>query len=92
MAVLEAMSAGVAVVSSDAGGLPDIIQHDRHGLLFESGSSDALQDALLRMLGDEELRRRCAHAARRRIESHFSVERMSRRYTEVYHRVLSAAL
>ena len=91
VAVLEAMSAGVAVVSSDAGGLPDIIQHDRHGLLFESGSGDALQDALLRMLGDEELRRRCAHAARRRIESHFSVERMSRRYTEVYHRVLSAA-
>ena len=90
VAVLEAMSAGVAVVASDAGGLTDIIEHQRHGLLFESGNRRALRDCLVRMLGDSELRRRCARAGRQRVESHFSVPRMTRRYLEIYRRILRA--
>lgn len=90
VAVLEAMSAGVPVVASDAGGLTDIVEHDRHGLLFESGSASALRDAIVRMLGDSALRQRCARGARRRVQSRFPVQRMSRRYVEVYNRVLSS--
>ena len=84
------MSAGVPVVASDAGGLTDIVEHDRHGLLFESGSASALRDAIVRMLGDSALRQRCARGARRRVQSRFPVQRMSRRYVEVYNRVLSS--
>ena len=89
VAVLEAMSAGVAVVASDAGGIPDIVEHERSGLLFAAGDSGGLCEAMLRTLGDEALRRRLALAGRKRVESRFSVERMSRRYVEVYNRVLS---
>lgn len=89
VAVLEAMSAGVAVVASDAGGIPDIVEHERSGLLFAAGDSGDLCDAMLRTLGDEALRRRLARAGRERVESRFSVQRMSRRYVEVYNRVLS---
>ena len=91
LAVLEAMSAGVPVVASDAGGLTDIIEHERHGLLFESGNVRALGDAIVRMLEDSELRRRCARDGRLRVESSFTVQRMSRRYLDVYNRVLSVA-
>ena len=87
VAVLEAMSAGVAVVASDAGGIPDIIQHERSGLLFAAGDRRALQDGILALLGDAALRRRLAGAGRERVESRFSVQRMSRRYVEVYNRV-----
>ena len=89
VAVLEAMSAGVPVVASDAGGIPDIVEHERSGLLFEAGDSRQLYDTLLRILDDEALRLRLARAGRERVKSRFSVQRMSRRYVEVYNRVLS---
>ena len=88
VAVLEAMSAAVPVVASNGGGIPDIIEHERNGLLFAAGDPRALRDGILRMLGDEDLRRRLALAGRERVESQFSVRRMSRRYVEVYNRVL----
>ena len=90
VAVLEAMSAGVPVVASDAGGIPDIIEHERSGLLFAAGDLCALRGGILRMLGDEALRIRLARAGRERVETRFSVRRMSRRYVEVYNRVLSS--
>ena len=90
VSVLEAMSAGVAVVTSDAGGIPDIVEHERSGLLFAASDSRELSAALLRMLDDEALRLRLARAGRERVKSRFSVRRMSRRYLEVYNRVLSA--
>ena len=90
VAVLEAMSAGVAVVASDAGGIPDVVEHERSGLLFASGDTRELRGALLRILDDEALRLRLARAGRERVKSRFSVRRMIRRYMEVYNRVLSA--
>ena len=89
VAVLEAMSAGVAVVASDAGGIPDIIEHERSGLLFAAGDRRALQDGIVLLLGDAALRRRLAGVGRERVQSRFSVQRMSRRYVEVYNRVLN---
>lgn len=88
VAVLEAMSAGVPVVAADAGGLPDAIEHERSGLLVKAGNRLALRDGILRMLDDEELRRRLARAGRERVRMRFSVDRMIRRYLEVYNRVL----
>ena len=88
VAVLEAMGAGVPVVASDAGGIPDIVEHGRSGLLFPAGDPRALRDGVLRMLGDEALRLRLARAGRERVEARFSVRRMSGRYVEVYNRVL----
>lgn len=90
VAVLEAMSASVAVVASDAGGIPDIVEHEHSGLLFAAGDSRELCDAILRMLGDEALRLRLSRAGRERVKFRFSVQRMSRRYVEVYNRVVSA--
>ncbi|MDE0003326.1 MAG: glycosyltransferase [Rhodospirillaceae bacterium] len=89
VAILEAMSCGVPVVASDAGGIPDIVEHERSGLLFPSGDSRELCAALMRMLDDESLRLRLARAGRVRVQSRFSVPRMNRRYMEVYNRVLS---
>ena len=90
VAVLEAMSAGVPVVASDAGGISDIVEHERNGLLFAAGDSGGLRHGVLRLLGDEALRQSLALAGRERVETEFSIRRMSRRYAEVYNRVLNA--
>ena len=90
VAVLEAMSAGVPVVASTAGGLTDLIDHGLHGLTFEPGDPRGLTEALDRMLSDAELRARFGVAGRQRARTDFSVERMSKQYLEVYNRVLSA--
>lgn len=65
MTIVEAMRCGLAVVSADCPlGPPEIIEDGVDGLLVRSGDKDAMADALLRLTGDEELRRRLGTAAR----------------------------
>jgi glycosyltransferase involved in cell wall biosynthesis len=91
VAVLEAMSSGVPVVSSTAGGLVDLIEDGLHGLTFEPDDRQGLSAAVARMLSDPELRGRFGVAGRMRAEAEFSVDRMSQRYLEIYDWVLRAA-
>jgi GT2 family glycosyltransferase len=53
--IWEAMLAGVLVVASRVGGIPEIVEHGRNGLLFEPGSVDDLERTLRRLLDDPEL-------------------------------------
>lgn len=55
LVVHEAFMAGLPVVASRIGGLADLIQHERNGLLFEPGNADALAAALLRLLDEPAL-------------------------------------
>lgn len=63
MSVLEAFAAGVPVVSTPVGGLPEVVVEGGNGLLIPAGDAAALSDALLRLLEDEDLRRRLAVGA-----------------------------
>lgn len=56
LVLAEAMRAGVCVIGTDAGGVPDIIEHDKTGLLIEPGNPEALCRALERLYHSEELR------------------------------------
>jgi glycosyltransferase involved in cell wall biosynthesis len=60
--VLEAMASGLPVVSTDVGGVPYILEHERTGLLVRSGDDVAMAEALQRVSTDVELRRRLAAA------------------------------
>lgn len=68
-ACVEAMALGAAVVGSDAGGMAEIIQDGRSGLLFKSGDAASLTDALRRALDDAGLRTSLAAAAPGRVAS-----------------------
>jgi glycosyltransferase involved in cell wall biosynthesis len=63
IAVMEAMAAGLPVVATDVGGLPDAVQDGVHGLLVPAGRPDLLAQALLRVLRDDDQRQRMAEAA-----------------------------
>lgn len=74
-AVLLAMAAGVPVIASRAGGLVEIVEHERTGLLTENTAA-AVSAAIQRLREDGALARSLAAEARRRVEERFSVDRM----------------
>lgn len=73
-AVLEAMAAGVPVVATRMGAMPEIVEDGRTGLLIEVGDDRALAAALERLLGDAELRAAMGRDARQRAERRFDAE------------------
>ncbi|HEY7213157.1 MAG TPA: glycosyltransferase, partial [Thermoanaerobaculia bacterium] len=87
LAALEAMSCEVPVIASDAGGLPEVVVHGETGFLCPVGDVDAMAAAALRLLTDEDLRRRFGAASRRRAVEEFSQETVVRRYRSIYQRV-----
>jgi len=68
LAVLEAMSAGCAVVVSDIAANSELIEHERTGLVVRLGDPEALAAAIDRLAGDETLRERLGSAARAEAE------------------------
>ena len=67
MVLLEAMAAGVAVVSTRVGGVPDLIADGETGLLVSAGQTDQLSAALLRLWVDNGLRSNLVRRARSRV-------------------------
>ena len=86
--VLEAMAAGIPVVASAVGGIPDQIRHDKEGLLVPAGDTAALGDALLELLQDPARARSLGEAGRLRADSEFSHATMVRRIEDVYRAAL----
>jgi glycosyltransferase involved in cell wall biosynthesis len=79
-ALLEASSAGIPAVASQVGGVPEVIDHGRTGLLFPSGDVNALTRGIITLLKDREMARRIGGAARERVESLFHIRRMAADY------------
>jgi len=88
-AFVEAMAAGRAVVGCRVGGVPEVVEEGRTGLLVPPGDSAALADAIRSLLADGELRRSMGEAGRQAVRTRFSAEEMSRRMWELYRSLLS---
>lgn len=86
---LEAMTAGRAIVSSDCGGMPELIEHERTGLLARNGDPESFVQALRRMIEDDGLRARCGAAARAEVEKRLTDTAIAGRSVEVYRACLA---
>jgi glycosyltransferase involved in cell wall biosynthesis len=87
-AVLLAMSAGVPVIASKIGGLPEIIRHGENGLLVEN-SVEAVAAAIHNLVERPDFAACLGAAARRTVQEKFTAERMVRRTMEIYRQVLA---
>lgn len=87
----EAMRWGTPVIGTRCGGIPEIIEDGKSGLLVPPERPDEIAKALCRLLGDEALRHKLGEGGRRRIESHFSISRMAERVEAMYSEVLAHA-
>jgi glycosyltransferase involved in cell wall biosynthesis len=88
MSVLEAMAAGVPVVATAVGGVPELVRDDETGLLVPPRDPGALAAALGKLAADPELRRRLGGAGRRRVENEFSLDAFHRAHLDVYRAAL----
>lgn len=84
--VLDAFAYEVPVVATRTGGLVDSV--GERGLLCAPGDDAAAGEAILRLLADEELRTQLTRRAREEVEEYFSISAVTRRYLDLYTRIL----
>lgn len=83
LAALEAMSCGVPVISSNAGGVPELNIHGETGYLCDVGDTEAMGNYAITLLSNNELQKKMALNARRRAEE-FEIEHIVSQYEEYY--------
>jgi len=84
IAAVEAMAAGLPVVASDVGGLPEIVQDGETGWLVPAGDPGQLADRLRTLLLQPEKRVRMGIQGKNRARTHFSEDRMVAEFAEIY--------
>jgi glycosyltransferase involved in cell wall biosynthesis len=86
MALLEAMSWALPVITTPVGGIPRVIETEVNGLLLAPGDIDGLAGAIRRLLEDPALRERLGSSARSTIETHFSLPDAMEKLSQIYGR------
>jgi glycosyltransferase involved in cell wall biosynthesis len=84
LAVIEAMCAGLPVVSTHVGGTGEVINEGETGLLVSAKDDAALSEAVLRLHRDSDLRQRMGENGQLRARQLFSEEQMARKYLALY--------
>jgi glycosyltransferase involved in cell wall biosynthesis len=88
VAALEAMAAGKAVVASRAGGLAELVLDPDTGLLVSPGDSEALADAIAKLVSDRSLARVMGNRGADRVRGHFTLEQMALKNEAYYYDLL----
>jgi glycosyltransferase involved in cell wall biosynthesis len=81
--IVEAMLAGVPVLATAVGGIPEIIEHGKNGILLQSREPNVIADAVITLLGSEERRRTFAATARLMAEQRFNMNTMIKEIEDI---------
>jgi glycosyltransferase involved in cell wall biosynthesis len=74
LAICSGMAAGMPIVSTAVGGIPEILRHEETGLLVANGDRPAFVRETIRLIDDAELRQRLSRRAKEASETEFSLE------------------
>jgi glycosyltransferase involved in cell wall biosynthesis len=89
MVILEATAAGLPFAASRVGGIPDLIEHRKTGLLFNPRQPESISSSVESLIADNGLAEQLATSARAYAASQFSAESVARRHLKVYHAVIA---
>lgn len=90
MALLEAMVMGLAVIATNVGGIPEVVDDGKTGILVPPQDSNALSEAILVLLKDEKKRHRMGMLGKERVLSHFTAQRSVSQLEALYKTLLQA--
>jgi glycosyltransferase involved in cell wall biosynthesis len=86
--IVEAAACRVPTVCTDRGGMPEVVEDGKTGLIVPAANADALASAIVRLLDDEPLRRSMGDAARQRAQRYFTWDRIAESLLAEYRRLL----
>lgn len=89
MVVMEAMATGRLVVGSETGGIPEMIDHKKNGLLVKPSSVDALKDMLLWIFKNPKACKVLAKSAKEKAQNEFEIYNMIEEYQKIYSRIIT---
>jgi len=84
MALLEAMSTGIPIVSTNVGGIKDTLVNEEDAILVEPGNADMLAKGILRIFSDNEYANKLGHSAFNKQFSQFSIESNAAHILKLY--------
>jgi len=88
MSLLEAMAAGLPVLSTPVGGIPEVLEQGVNGLIADAGNIQSIADSMLALADDADLRARLGKAARDTIQTRYSTAVLMPRLERLYQRLL----
>lgn len=88
LVLIEGMHAGIPVIGSNEGGVPEIIDHEETGLLFESWNSDSLAEAIKRTYKDTELRKKLGAAGQEKARREFDADTQYQKVLQTFSQLL----
>ena len=91
LSLIESFASGVPVVTTDAGGIPVMVDHGRTGMLVARGDASALADAALLLLRDDRLAGRLITEGRREVEQRYTWEAVGRQWDSLDRALASGA-
>ncbi len=86
--ITEGVREGCAAISSDVGGMPDLIEHGVGGYIFKPGNAEELAGYLEALCGNDELRKTMADALYQKASTEFSIDRMKQTQMDIYRSIL----
>ena len=87
MSVLEAMSYSLPVITTDVGGIPEIIQNEENGILIKPGDSKEIAKTIKQLLNDEKLRQKISKNAYKTIYNKFNLDNYINSLDKIYKKI-----
>lgn len=88
IALLEASVEGLALIASNTGGVPEIVENNYNGYLVEPGNIDDLVNAMKELYSNSEKRRKFSSNAKKKVNEKFSIEGIENKIDQVYQSLL----
>ena len=84
MSILEAMAAGLPVIATSVGGIPEVIKDGQNGILVPPQDQNALANAICHILDDSRFAANLARMARITVEQNYSIQAVTEAYSKIY--------
>jgi glycosyltransferase involved in cell wall biosynthesis len=88
--VIESLASGVPIVTTDVGGIPDMVQDGRTGLLVKPGDTGGIAAAVTRLRTSPDLTERFAREGRAHVEANYDAEKNTRRFLDTLKELIDA--